>query len=159
MQFLGEIQILLSDPTRPEMSETLKPGRSATRHEPAAHAFQIRTHAYPADAAANTSFSRGGLGSAPQLRKRYDDAIAQATLAGTRAAAGITEVDGESMRNIATVQRLIPVYTGLVESARANARQGNPVGVAYLAGVRERQQGVVDGLSVEVYPDPQVHRP
>ena len=37
------------------MSEMLKPGRSATRHEPAAHAFQIRTHAYPADAAANTA--------------------------------------------------------------------------------------------------------
>ena len=102
--------------------------------EPQANAAQNLYSALTiADAAANTSFSRGGLGSAPQLRKRYDDAIAQATLAGTRAAAGITEVDGESMRNIATVQRLIPVYTGLVESARANARQGHPVGVAYLA--------------------------
>lgn len=101
--------------------------------EPQANAAQNLYSALTiADASANTSFSRGGLDAAPELRQRYDDAIAQATLAGTRAAAGITDVDGESMEHIATVQRLIPVYTGLVEAARANARQGHPVGVAYL---------------------------
>ncbi|WP_162986239.1 hypothetical protein [Corynebacterium xerosis] len=122
--------------------------------EPQANAAQNLYSALTiADASANTSFSRGGLGSAPQLRQRYDDAIAQATLAGTRAAAGITEVDGESMRNIATVQRLIPVYTGLVESARANARQGHPVGVAYLAEASGLMRSEILPAAAALYED------
>ncbi len=122
--------------------------------EPQANAAQNLYSALTiADASANTSFSRGGLDSAPQLRERYDDAIAQATLAGTRAAAGITEVDGESMRNIATVQRLIPVYTGLVEAARANARQGHPVGVAYLAEASGLMRSEILPAAAALYED------
>lgn len=122
--------------------------------EPQANAAQNLYSALTiADASANTSFSRGGLDSAPQLRQRYDDAIAQATLAGTRAATGITEVDGESMRNIATVQRLIPVYAGLVESARANARQGHPVGVAYLAEASGLMRNEILPAAAALYED------
>lgn len=111
-----------------------KLGTVSSASEPQANAAQNLYSALTiADAAANTWFSRGGPDSAPQLRDRYNNAIAQASLAGTRAAAGITDVESDSMNNIATVQRLLPVYTGLVESARANARQGHPVGVAYLA--------------------------
>lgn len=102
--------------------------------EPLSHAAQNLYSALTiADASANTLFSRGGLDGTQELRVRYDDAIAQASLAGTRAAAGITDVSTPAMDDIATIQRLLPVYTGLIEAARANSRQGNPVGVAYVA--------------------------
>lgn len=102
--------------------------------EPLSHAAQNLYSALTiADASANTSFSRGNLDGASDLRQQYDDAIARAALAGARAAAGVTDVNSQAMTDIATVQRLLPVYTGLIEAARANSRQGHPVGVAYVA--------------------------
>ncbi|MBV7295973.1 hypothetical protein KRX51_08630 [Corynebacterium sp. TAE3-ERU12] len=108
--------------------------RMASQSEPLSHAAQNLYSALSvADASANTAFSRGVNSSVVGLRRDYDDAIAQAALAGTQAATGITDVDSPAMQDISTVQRLLPVYTGLVETARTNTRQGNPVGVSYLA--------------------------
>lgn len=102
--------------------------------EPMAHASQNLYAALTiADASANTAFSRGNLDEGSDLRTRYDNAIAQASLAATRAAAGVDNVQSSEMKHIVEVQRLLPVYVGLVESARANARQTHPVGVSYLA--------------------------
>ncbi len=106
--------------------------------EPLSHAAQnLYANLTIADASANTSFSRGSLAGGDQLQQRYADAIAGASLAATRAAAGITDVSSSEMNHIVTIQQQLPVYTGLVESARANARQGHPVGVAYLASASD----------------------
>lgn len=109
--------------------------------EPMANASQnLYASLTIADASANTAFSRGTLNSSQDLASNFDDVIAQASMSATRAATGIENVDDPEMKNIATVQRLLPVYTGMVETARANARQGNPVSVAYLASASNLMQ-------------------
>jgi len=83
-----------------------------------------------ADAIVTSGFLTGGLESS-QTRKDYDDSISEATtsLATTGAQAGDEAATAARVEDIAT---LLPVYTGLVEQARANNRQGLPVGAAYL---------------------------
>ncbi|EEB63577.1 hypothetical protein [Corynebacterium amycolatum] len=109
--------------------------------EPMANASQnLYASLTIADASANTAFSRGTLNSSQDLVSNFDDVIAQASMSATRAATGIENVDDPEMKDIATVQRLLPVYTGMVETARANARQGNPVSVAYLASASNLMQ-------------------
>ncbi len=83
-----------------------------------------------ADATAATTFLTGGL-EPPARRQRYAADLRSAseqfaTLARQATASGPTSA---AVRTIATE---LPVYTGLVETARANNRQGYPVGAAYL---------------------------
>lgn len=112
--------------------------------EPLSHAAQnLYSSLSIADATANTAFSRGILNAEDDLRTDYDDAIARASLSGTRAAAGITDVGSRQMRDIAEIQRLLPIYAGLVESARANSRMGNPVGSTYLAEASDLMGGEI----------------
>lgn len=94
-----------------------------------------------ADTIATTNFVQPGVGDADRLED-YHAAIERATLAATEAAVGIP-ADEERLRElVAQVQRELPVYTGLVETARANNRVGNPVGITYMANasalMRER---------------------
>jgi hypothetical protein len=63
------------------------------------------------------------------VRQRYDDAIVQAQTSLAIAARGAAE---ETARPITELATQLPVYVGLVETARANNRQGYPVGAAYL---------------------------
>lgn len=122
--------------------------------EPLAHAAQnLYSSLSIADAAANTAFSRGILNADDQLRREYDDAIARATLSGTRAAAGITSVDSRQMRDITTVQQLLPIYTGLIESARTHSRMGNPVGSTYLAEASELMGSAILPHAASLYYD------
>lgn len=115
--------------------------RIALLSEPMANASQNLYAALTiADASANTAFSRGTLDSNQDLGDNFDDVIAQASMSATRAATGINNVDDQAMKDIATIQRLLPVYTGIVETARANARQGNPVSIAYLASASNLMQ-------------------
>jgi hypothetical protein len=80
-----------------------------------------------ADATAATAFL--STGSEPQaLRDRYEQDIATATAALVNASAGGT-ADAAALRKIAAG---LPVYTGLVETARADNRLGLPLGAAYL---------------------------
>ncbi|AHH96189.1 hypothetical protein BC739_005815 [Kutzneria viridogrisea] len=79
-----------------------------------------------ADAAAASAFLSGGV-EPLTTRAQYSADIAQATSALTLAAG--TEVAGNPLLTLSTQ---LPVYTGLVETARANNRQGFPVGAAYL---------------------------
>lgn len=109
--------------------------------EPMANASQnLYASLTIADASANTAFSRGTLNSNQDLDNQFDDVIAQASMSATRAATGISDVNDPAMNDITTVQRLLPTYTGMVETARANARQGNPVSVAYLASASNLMQ-------------------
>ena len=84
-----------------------------------------------ADATANSAFLAGGLEQA-DVRARYEADIAQAETAlaitvAAREPADLADQDSA----LAVLSRELSVYTGLVETARANNRQGLPVGAAY----------------------------
>lgn len=95
-------------------------------------AHNLYTSLSVADTIATTGFVQAGVES-QDTRNRYHDAVDRAATAATESAAGIEEEDVNSMRLVTEIQRQLPVYTGLVESARTNNRVGNPVGVAYMA--------------------------
>lgn len=85
-----------------------------------------------ADAAAATAFISGGI--EPQaVRDRYTQAIGEASAELAGGAAGTEDADAPARRLLSGVSTQLPVYTGLVETARTNNRIGNPVGAAYLA--------------------------
>lgn len=97
----------------------------ATRSEPLAHAAQeVYRALQDADATAASAFLSGGL-EPSQLRERYEADIAQAQAALSVATASSPDLT-------ATLAAQLPVYTGLIETARTNNRQGFPVGAAYL---------------------------
>jgi hypothetical protein len=110
-----------------------------------AHAAQaVRTEAEPllvqsatlytaladASATATTTFLKGGL-ELPARRARYVRDLRQAS----DALATLTRDVGNSAdagAPLGAISEQLPVYSGLVEAARANNRQGLPVGAAYL---------------------------
>ncbi|MGW6928529.1 hypothetical protein ACWGE0_00610 [Lentzea sp. NPDC054927] len=97
----------------------------ATRSEPLSHAAQeVYRALQDADATAASAFLSGGL-EPPKLRERYESDIAQAQAALSVATASSPDLT-------ATLAAQLPVYTGLIETARSNNRQGFPVGAAYL---------------------------
>jgi hypothetical protein len=79
-----------------------------------------------ADATAASAFLSNGI-DPPSLRARYQADIAQA-------AAALAEVSGAGHggATVAQIAAQLPVYTGLVETARSYNRQGLPLGAAYL---------------------------
>jgi hypothetical protein len=101
--------------------------------EERAHAAQlvriqtIRTSLVKADANATNAFLVGGLEPA-DARAGYIDGIK--TAAATLAEASTAESGTNSQ--LQAVNEVLATYTGLVESARANNRQGFPIGAAYL---------------------------
>lgn len=102
-----------------------------TSSEPLAVAAQdIYRSLSDADATAASAFLAGGV-EPPQVRQRYEDDIAHAGSA-LAAAAGAARTSQAASRSVAQLSTYLPVYTGLVESARANNRHGLPVGAAYL---------------------------
>ncbi|PSL57571.1 hypothetical protein B0I31_102550 [Saccharothrix carnea] len=103
----------------------------ADRSEPLAFAAQEVYRAMAdADATASSAFLSGGVESAA-LRARYEADVAKAAAALSAATSEITR-SPELTRALSTLSGQLPVYTGLVETARAHNRQGNPVGAAYL---------------------------
>lgn len=83
-----------------------------------------------ADATAASAFLAGGV-EPVAVRERYQRAIADAAAALTVVSGGRAGGDrGDAA--IARITAQLPVYTGLVETARAYNRQGVPLGGAYL---------------------------
>jgi hypothetical protein len=82
-----------------------------------------------ADATEAAAFLSGGL-EPFSLRNQYQADIQQAAheLAAAAAAAG----HSAAARRLATLAAGLPVYTGLIETARADNRLGLPLGAAYL---------------------------
>ncbi|MEN3303910.1 MAG: hypothetical protein V7603_112 [Micromonosporaceae bacterium] len=80
-----------------------------------------------ADATAAAAFLSSGVEPAA-LRDRYQSDIAAASAALTQAA-GASDSDQDAVRQIAGA---LPVYTALVETARAYNRMNLPLGAAYL---------------------------
>lgn len=104
-----------------------------TTTEPMSYAaHNLYTSLSLADTIATTGFVQAGVESAG-TRARYNAAIDRAMLSATETAAGISFSDRNTLQLIADIERQIPVYTGLVETARTNNRLGNPVAVAYMA--------------------------
>jgi hypothetical protein len=87
----------------------------------------IRVAAVGVDAIATNSFLVAG-DSAVQ-RERYVAQLAEAEQRVVTVAAG---ADGDTAAALGDVNRQLGVFGGLVEQARANNRQGFPVGAAYL---------------------------
>jgi len=103
----------------------------ATRSEPLSFAAQeVYRSMADADATAAAAFLSGGVES-PRLRSRYEADIAKAAAALSTATGEITR-SPEVGSALSTLSGQLPVYTGLVETARTHNRQGNPVGAAYL---------------------------
>lgn len=104
----------------------------ATRSGPLSVAAQeIYRSLSDADATASGAFLSGGL-EPPAVRARFESDIAQAGNALAIAVAA-REPSDVTARNspLATLSGQLPVYTGLVETARVNNRQGLPLGAAY----------------------------
>ena len=100
------------------------------RSEPLAYAAQnLYTALSAADAAAASAFLSGGI-EAATIRAQYQQALADAASALADVTAGTTEPDART--EVAEISARLAAYTGLVESARVNNRQGLTVGSAYL---------------------------
>ncbi|MHA3021972.1 hypothetical protein ACXPWS_17175 [Mycobacterium sp. BMJ-28] len=100
------------------------------RSEPLAYAaHNLYAALSAADAAAVSAFLSSEIDTGP-MRKRYQQALADASSALADATAGVTDAD--TRKSMAEISAQLSAYTGLVEAARANDRQGFPVGSGYL---------------------------
>lgn len=101
-----------------------------------------------ADATVAAGFLSGGV-EPREVRARYDDDVALAT---ARLAQVSAQADEElvTASRVATITTQLPVYTGLVERARANNRQGLAVGVAYLRRASELMQSSILPAAAEL---------
>jgi len=95
-----------------------------------ASALDIYRSLSDADATAASAFLTGGR-EPPALRARYLDGIAQAAAALTTASNN-AESGSASAAELTVLGTHLPIYTGLVETARAINRQRFPLGAAYL---------------------------
>src|SRR5215468_1965924 len=93
-----------------------------------------------ADATAASAFLSGGL-EPIAARHRYQADIAQAArhLESATAAAG----HSPAARDLAVLSAGLPIYTGEVETARANNRLGLPLGAAYLREASALMRGTL----------------
>lgn len=100
----------------------------------------IYTALADADATAAQAFLAGGLEPAA-LTTRYDADLQRASTA-LASAARRTAADGRTADAVATLAAGISQYAGLVSTARANNRQGLPIGSSYLSAASRlnRQQ-------------------
>jgi len=101
-----------------------------------------------ADATAAAGFLAGGV-EPREVQARYVRDLMTAT---TNLAQASTQAGGElvASRRIADITTQLPVYTGLVERARANNRDGRPVGVAYLRRASELMQNSILAEAAEL---------
>ncbi|MDF6021103.1 hypothetical protein [Streptomyces sp. JH34] len=113
-----------------------------TRSQPlSADAASIYRSLADADTMAASGFLAGAQ-EPPEVLAQYDADIKEASRLLIDAAAS-TDSSTSSHEEITTLSRLLPVYTGLIERARANNRQGLPLGGAYL---RYANQKMTDEL-------------
>ncbi|BFV56892.1 hypothetical protein KCMC57_up19960 [Kitasatospora sp. CMC57] len=118
-------------------------------------ADQVVTHSQPlsqdaaeiyrsladADTTAASAFLLAG-DAPPALRQRYEGDLATAARLLAQAAAR-TDASSDAQRWVAELNQQLPQYSGLVETARANDRQGLPLGGAYLRYASKQMQGSV----------------
>jgi hypothetical protein len=99
-----------------------------------------------ADATAAAAFLSSGA-EPPQLRQRYLDDIASASSALARTAVS-SDAEQAPVERIANA---LPVYSGLVETARTQNRLGLPVGAAYLREASTLMRGTLLPAAHDLY--------
>ncbi|AKE39990.1 Hypothetical protein NG00_01842 [Corynebacterium camporealensis] len=107
-----------------ELLSTTEPMSSAAHH--------LYTSLSLADTVATTGFVQAGLES-KENRDRYNEAIDNASVATTESVLGTSNEDERIRELVMFIQRELPVYTAMVEKARANHRAGNAVATPYMS--------------------------
>ena len=102
-------------------------------------AAQVFRSLADADTTAATGFLQAGDETAA-VQKQYNDDITTASTLLAQAASS-TSADDPGQHEIQQLNAQLPVYTGLVEDARSNDRQGLPLGGAYLRFASSQLQG------------------
>jgi hypothetical protein len=100
-----------------------------------------------ADAAAATAFI--AQAEPRPVRQRYEQAITDAAVAVTRASSGLT--DEPQVQLLGRINAELAVYTGLIEIARTNNREGNPVGSSYLSEASGLMQSTILPDAAQLY--------
>jgi len=122
-----------------------------SRTEPLADAAQqIYGGLSSASTSAATSFLAGGI-EPHDVREGYDAAIGQASAGLVTASNGVSPDDVTSLTLLTDVSNQVPVYTGIVATARANNRAGRPIGVAYLSESSVMMQQYILPTAEQVY--------
>jgi hypothetical protein len=103
----------------------------AVREPLSLDARQIYHDLSDANDTAATAFLAGGLEPTTTRQRYLTDIQAAGTLIETASAQGGATLGGAS-KDLATLSTDLPIYTGEVEMARADNRQGFPLGAAYL---------------------------
>lgn len=99
--------------------------------EPVSHsAHNLYTSLSLADTSATVGFVRSGS-DVEAVRSDYSRHVQEAARSAALTAAGID--DDHAMDYAVKINQLLPIYTGLVDTAWSNNRQGNPVGAAYMS--------------------------
>lgn len=99
--------------------------------EPVSHtAHNLYTSLSLADTSATVGFVRSGS-AVESARESYNHNVQEAARSAALTSSGL-ESDA-AMDYLVTINQLLPVYTGLVDTAWSNNRQGNPVGAAYMS--------------------------
>ncbi|HWS45051.1 MAG TPA: hypothetical protein VN636_04250 [Acidimicrobiia bacterium] len=104
-----------------------------------------------ADATASSAFLQGSV-EPVGLRQRYDADIHDAAQQLTALAAG-SGASPAAQQALADAARALPVYTGLVEAARADNRQGSLLGAAYLRSASALMRATILPSTTTVYED------
>ncbi len=113
------------------------------------HAVNLYTSLADANATVATGLLAGGLEPASK-RARYlhDLRVASQSLTALTSEAGTS---ASAPTALATVADELPVYAGLVETARANNRQGFPIGAAYLRQAASLLSGTILPAADQLY--------
>jgi hypothetical protein len=120
-----------------------------THSEPFAYAAQnLYAALSAADAAAASAFLSGGVETGP-TREQYQQALARAASALADATAGTADI--QTRTAMAEISEQLTAYTGLVEAARANNRQGHVIGSAYLREASSLMQTSLLPAAEKVY--------
>jgi hypothetical protein len=131
-----------------QKSDTIT-GLAEHREPLSAAAQQIYRSLSDADATASSAFLSGGSEPA-QLRDRYEIDVAQAGAALAKAASDVGGITAAEQQ-VDTLGKQLPVYTGLVETARANNRLGLPIGAAYLREASTLMRSKILPAAQELY--------
>ena len=102
-----------------------------------------------ADATAVSGFLSTGL-EAPETRARYHQDIERAATILADVGSQITRSE-DAERAVTEISVHLPVYTGLIEAARANNAQGLPIGGSYLSGASRLMQSEILPAAEDLY--------
>lgn len=103
-----------------------------------------------ADATAASAFLSGGV-EPENMRARYETDIARAGAALAKASSDVSGVEKAAGPQADVLNKQLPVYAGLVETARANNRQGFPAGAAYLREASALMRSEILPAAQELY--------